>query len=180
MIDGTEYANKPARFNVRLPNFRATLSRKLVAWGLTLHKEGSVERFARDELERAGWFKPDGLYGDMMGRAVLNMMKLFSMEGHSGMSASLATGLFKKLARFEPLMPLTGENNEWTEVSEGRWQNKRCSRVFKDKDGRAYDIEGRVFREPSGACYTSGESRVYISFPYTPTTEYVDRAASHD
>jgi len=46
--------------------------------------------------------------------------------------------------------------------------------VFKDADGRAYDIDGRVFREPNGCCYTSSDSRVYITFPYRPKTEYVD------
>ena len=37
-----------------------------------------------------------------------------------------------------------------------------------------YDMDGRVFREPNGTCYTSRNSRVDITFPYTPTTEYVD------
>jgi len=46
--------------------------------------------------------------------------------------------------------------------------------VFKDETGEAYDINGKVFREPSGSCYTSFESRVPVTFPYTPTTEYVD------
>lgn len=53
-------------------------------------------------------------------------------------------------------------------------QNKRCSHVFKDKDGNAYDIDGKVFREPDGCCFTSKDSFVPVTFPYTPKTEYVD------
>lgn len=134
--------------------------------------------FAESELRRAGWFNKDGFYGDMMGHAVLNMIKQFADEGHSGMSAGLAISLFSRLAKFEPLTPLTGEDDEWNQIADGTWQNKRCSRVFKDAEGRAYDIEGRVFREPSGACYTSRDSRVYVAFPYEPKTEYVDVGAA--
>ena len=134
---------------------------------------GDMEAYAKSELERAGWFNPDGLYGDMMGHAVMKMISLFSEEGHSGMSASVAVGLFKTLASWEPLTPLTGDDDEWNEVGDGVFQNKRCSRVFKDGDGRAYDIQGKVFREPSGVSYTSRDSRVYVTFPYTLTTEFV-------
>lgn len=132
---------------------------------------------AKYELERAGWFDEDGMYGDMMGHAVLKMVELFSEEGHSGMSASIAISLFKKVASFEPLTPITGEDDEWIDhgegIAHGRYQNKRCSHVFKDADGFAYDIQGKVFVEPSGASYTNSESRTPVSFPYTPETEYV-------
>jgi hypothetical protein len=110
----------------------------------------------------------------MLGDAVIKMLEQFAEEGHSGMSASMAISLFERLARFEPLTPLTGDDDEWTEVVEGQWQNRRCPHVFKDADGRAYDSNGRVFREPDGICFTSRDSRVYIEFPYTPKVEYVD------
>jgi hypothetical protein len=116
----------------------------------------------------------DSDYGGMLGDAVIKMLEQFAEEGHSGMSASMAISLFERLARFEPLTPLTGDDDEWTEVVEGQWQNRRCSHVFKDADGRAYDSNGRVFREPDGICFTSRDSRVYIEFPYTPKVEYVD------
>lgn len=137
----------------------------------------NLEIFAETELRRAGWFDTDGMYGDMMGHAVMNMVKLFAEEGHSGMSAGIAIQLFQKVANFEPLMPLTGEDDEWEEVGPKVWQNKRCSTVFKEEDGRAYNIEGRIFRDPDGACFTNRDSRVYVTFPYTPTREYVDRPA---
>lgn len=133
----------------------------------------NLVEFAKSELERAGLFDKGSDYGGMLGDAVLKMIEQFAEEGHSGFSANMAIRAFEKLARFEPLTPLTGEDDEWSEVDGGLWQNRRCSRVFKDADG-VYDAGGKVFREPSGVCFTSRDSRVYITFPYTPHTEYVD------
>lgn len=164
----------------------------------------NLTTFAEKELRLAGWLDEDSMYDGMIGEAVLSMIRQFADEGHSGMSAGIAISVFSKLARFEPLTPLTGEDDEWTEVydsfkavaitepndeareiidainapkRERLWQNKRCSHVFKDENG-AYDSQGRVFREPSGACFTSRDSRVPITFPYTPTVEYVDHPAA--
>ena len=48
-----------------------------------------------------------------------------------------------------------------------------------DGTWRAYDISGRVFREPNGSCWTGSlnenmSSTVDVEFPYVPKTEYVD------
>lgn len=132
-----------------------------------------LEIFAKDELTRAGLFESDSDYGGMLGHAVMKLIKIFSDEGHSGLSASMAVNIFERVARFEPLTPLTGEDDEWMEVTDGTLQNKRCSHVFRE-NGKAYDIQGKVFRTPSGNCYTSFDSRTPVVFPYTPKIEYVD------
>jgi hypothetical protein len=136
---------------------------------------------ARAEFQAAKWMDAKGNYVDEMQAAicehVLELLRVFSDEGHSGTTAPYTVNMFKKLAMFEPLVPLTGEDWEWSECGNGVFQNKRCSRVFKQADrfnGQAYDIEGKVFREPSGACYTGADSCVLVTFPYTPKTEYVD------
>ena len=131
---------------------------------------------AMKELEIAGYFNEDGLFGDMLGHGALELVKVFSEQGHSGMSAGIMTALVEKLFDFKPLAPLTGEDDEWNELNDGdrvKYQNKRCSHVFKDDKGQAYDIQGKVFEEPDGYRYTSSESHVNIEFPYTPTTEIV-------
>ena len=129
---------------------------------------------------------------------VLKLLDVFSDEGHSGTTAPYTVGLFEKLAMFKPIVPLTGEDWEWMDCSEyssdgsGHYQNKRCSTVFKDKDG-VYDIDGKVFWEWAKrsldedeegypgervyrSYYTSRESRVPVTFPYTvpdkPIYEY--------
>jgi len=137
----------------------------------------NLKRYAMREFKAAGWLKNDGTYCDEMQQMVcehvLKLLEVFSDEGHSGSSAPYAVDLFKTLAMFEPLVPLSGEDDEWEKVGEGMYQNNRCSHVFKE-NGNAYDIEGRIFRESNGACYTNGKSRMPVTFPYTPKREYVD------
>jgi hypothetical protein len=147
----------------------------------------NIKQHAIAEFKAAGWLDDTGTYVDEMQGAlcehVLNLLQVFADEGHSGSTAPYTVNVFKKLAMFEPLVPLTGADWEWTEVGDGVFQNKRCSRVFKQADrfnGQAYDLDGRVFREPNGSCYTSGDSRVPITFPYTPKTEYVDVKGDSD
>lgn len=139
--------------------------------------------YANSELKLAGFFDEDSDYGGMLGESVVKMIEQFAEQGHSGASAGMAIRLFERLAQFEPLTPLTGEDSEWKEHNYGEgpiWQNNRCSRVFKESDGRAYDINGTIFREPNGMCYGNRDSRVYIEFPYTPKTEYVDEKEHAD
>ncbi len=110
---------------------------------------------------------------------ILQIVKVFSKQGHSGFSASYAISLIKKLLNYEPITPLTGKDDEWIKLdynNDTYYQNKRCSRVFKDKDGNAYDIEGKIFSDNKGKSWYvkgGGASRVYINFPYTPKTEKI-------
>jgi len=134
---------------------------------------GNLVTHAKFEMLKAGLYDDDSDYGGMLAGAVTELMEVFEKQGHSGMSAARTVQLFQKLAMFEPLCPLTGDDDEWLEVADGIFQNKRCSHVFKE-NGEAYDIEGRIFREPSGVTFTSGDSRVPVTFPYTPKTEFVD------
>lgn len=151
----------------------------------------NLENHALAEFRAAGWVDESGKFCDEMQKLmcdqVVELLKLFSSHGHSGSSAPYAISLFEKLAKFEPIVPLTGEDWEWSEVSDGTFQNKRCSHVFKQADrfdGQAYDIEAVIFWEwhtdsETGEKYkthfTSAESRQPIQFPYTPTREYRER-----
>jgi hypothetical protein len=153
----------------------------------------NYEKHAWIEFRAAGWTDENNKFNDEMQEAickhVLKLLEVFTDEGHSGSSAPYAIDLFKKLAMFEPVAPLTGEDWEWTDVSEygGRdngplFQNKRCGHVFKDNNG-AYDMDGIVFYdwyvneegEKRKSYFTSRESRVPVTFPYTPTREYRER-----
>lgn len=136
----------------------------------------SLTDFAYNELRHAGLFDEDSDYGGMIGDAVMELVQAFADQGHSGGSASIVLHCLSKLLAYEPLGPLTGEESEWIDISQEMgyplWQNRRCSRVFRDADS-AYDSGGKVFIDPDGYSYTSRESRVYVDFPYTPTQEYV-------
>lgn len=135
-------------------------------WQRAFPPKSNLIFHAEQELRAAGMFDEDSDYDGMAAHAVMELIQVFSRQGHSGFSANLVRGLFNKVAAYEPLCPLTGADDEWVECSTGMFQNKRCSHVFKE-NGQAYDIDGRIFREPSGSCYTNRESRVNVTFPYS-------------
>lgn len=109
-----------------------------------------------------------------MADSVVELIEAFARQGHSGFSAPYCIEMFKTLASWKPWGPLTGEDGEWVEVMDGLFQNRRCSHVFKEH-GVAYDSQGRIFEDPDGSRWTNGDSRVPITFPYTPTVEVVKR-----
>jgi hypothetical protein len=153
---------------------------------------------AKTELEIAGLFDKEGdFYKGMTGKAVMELIELFSKQGHSGMSAPLVANIFKKLANYEPLGAITGKDEEWGEVTHTNgkelYQNKRCSSMFKEgKDGKPYTIDAIVKRDQRGVTwsgyawlseedYKSGDrskmvgKKGYIKeFPFTPKTFYID------
>jgi hypothetical protein len=157
--------------------------------------------FAVEELKRCGYsFDDDGYPVDdpddsfdmnaEMCMCVLEVLEVFAKQGHSGMSASHAIGILEKVMKFEPLTPLTGDDDEWTHICDERtnneelWQNKRCSRVFKSNRDGVYDIDGKIFYDwytdpetgdRSKSYFTSGDSRVPVEFPYTPKSVYEER-----
>lgn len=130
-------------------------------------RNSNIVSYAESEIHRAGLADPDSDYGGMLADAALRSVRMFALEGHSGFSAGMANNIVSRLCAFKPLTPLTGEPDEWNEVEPGLLQNRRMSAVFKNDEG-AYWIEGRVFREPNGVCYTSRDSRVWVEFPWMP------------
>ena len=150
----------------------------------------SLVSYAASELDRIGMHEGDDING-VMRKHLIHMVEEFSKEGHSGFSANYALQCLTKLLNYKPLSPLTGDDDEWTDVSdlsgETMFQNKRYSAVFKNgKDGEAYNIGGKVFwswaiDQETGrefkSYYTSSNSRTLVEFPYTvpdePIYEYV-------
>lgn len=159
----------------------------------------NIEFHAKKEFRAAGWVDENGEFKDEMQEAVckhvMKLLQMFAEEGHSGFSAEYTLSIFDKLARFQPLVPLTGEDWEWEDVSEYSagdktvkvYQNKRCSHVFKQTDrfdGQAYDIDAVIFwdwytdpetGEKSKSYFTCSDSLKPITFPYTPKKEYQER-----
>lgn len=159
---------------------------------------GLIEH-AKTELQIAGLFDKEGdFYEGATGEAVMELIEVFSKQGHSGMSAPIVADLFNKLANYEPLLPITGKDEEWGDVSDfgdgvPYYQNKRCSALFKDgEDGKPYYIHAIVKRDQKGICwsgmawlseedYKSGDRSKMVgkggyvkSFPFTPKTFYID------
>ena len=140
-------------------------------WGIFNTTRGGIMSnlvdYAKDELKRIGMIDSGEPYDDLTAKAILDLIELFDSQGHSGFSAPYVINTFRRLAMFKPLSPLTGEDDEWNEMRDGSFQNKRYSAVFKNKkDGTAYNIEGKVFTDDGEIWYMSGDSRVNVTFPY--------------
>ena len=138
----------------------------------------NLVKHAKKEFEVLGW-PGDCDMQKMVCDNIIELLDVFSDQGHSGSSAPYVINLFTGLAKFNPISPLTGEDSEWNEVGDDTFQNNRDSEVFKNgKDGEAYWIHGKIFRDPDGCTFTSGDSRVPVTFPWTkPEPEIVDVAA---
>lgn len=110
------------------------------------------------ELRAAG-FKPDENckpdsdeeFGNMVYKDIMQLVSVFSSQGHSGMSAPIAADIFKRLIDGEVLAPLTFADSEWMQIedtSEYVFQNIRKTNVFKrGSNGRPYTISGRYFSD---------------------------------
>lgn len=144
------------------------IQRCKLAWRILCERDGNLARHTIAEFTAQGNFDAEGP-DNWIAHNVVDLVRVFSTQGHSGFSAPFAIHLFGKAAKFEPLGPLTGADSEWMEVGEGMFQNKRCGHVFKDgAHGAAYDIDAVVFEEPDGGRFTGYHSRRPIEFPYTP------------
>lgn len=147
---------------------------------------------ARLELERIKAFSEEGdFYGGLTGNSVMELIEVFSKQGHSGSSAPTVIKLFSKLASFEQLGALTGEDDEWVHLDYGDYvvcQNRRNSAVFKDLDGKVTFNSAIIKRTPgglfwSGPLYETREDAInnvnvihvkVKGFPFVPKTFYID------
>lgn len=131
---------------------------------------------AEKEFEFAGWKKKNDSMQNMVMDNIRELLTVFSKQGHSGSSAPYVINLFKELAGFKIITPLTGKDDEWIEISDGLFQNKRYGRVFKE-NGKAYFIDGKAFSDDGGKTFWVGkESRTPVKFPCNAKdlkTEYI-------
>jgi hypothetical protein len=129
---------------------------------------------------------------------ILALCEKFGLSGQSGGSApytaSAIVQSIKKLLLQKPIMPMTGIDEEWINVAHYGdkdekicvWQNRRCSNLFKNSEGKAWYLDAIVWKGD-----TKGESgndwdtfcgtvdgimswQFVKSFPFTPKTFYID------
>lgn len=119
---------------------------------------------------------------------VLELLEVFSKQGHSGFSAAYVINLFSKLAKHEPLTPIMCTDDEWSDIGEEMgtdiYQNNRCSAVFKNgKNGKPYYLDAIVWRNQKGVTFTgtvlnSKKEKIYshqtIRIPFNSKTFYID------
>jgi hypothetical protein len=117
----------------------------------------SLLQHAKSELRRAGLYDADADFDGDIAVQVENLVQTFVAYGHSGGSAHLTLAYFARVANHKPITPLTGEDDEWTDMEqyqpgEPLWQNKRDGRVFKNNE-QAWIIDDKGAPQ-------------YITFPY--------------
>lgn len=109
----------------------------------------ALMQHAESELRAAGLLDHDSDYYGAIGRAVLDLVEVFSSQGHSGASADMTIEILQALLRFRPLTPLTDNPDEWMEVTDGLWQSYRRSDAFSEDGGKTYylvDNKNEVFK----------------------------------
>lgn len=120
---------------------------------------------------------------------ILALVDKFGKSGQSGGSApftaSAISDVVKKLCLFTSIAPITGEDSEWSNVSEYaprdkiKSQNKRCGAIFKQADGVCTYVDAIRWiagnngycggaRLPDGSIVRS--MAIIKSFPFTPRT----------
>lgn len=124
---------------------------------LVLHAERELSLLGYPESPTSEAFDPEF----SMRKNLIDLITLFSEQGHSGFSASYLTAVLPKLMRYEPLTPITDDPAEWQDQSElsgePMWQNVRASESFSTDGGKTY--------------YTLSEKRrfwyrIYLRLPF--------------
>lgn len=106
----------------------------------------NLVKHAEKELKLAGLFDKDSDYDGMLGKAVLELVKVFAKQGHSGFSANWTLQVFNDVASYKPLTPIGKSKGEWMNVSDTAesemWQNTRRGTTFSRNGGKTwYDID---------------------------------------
>lgn len=112
---------------------------------------------------------------------ILDLIDLFAHQSQSGGTALYVINRFQRLAKWKPLTPLTGEDDEWVDIEnvfdKPMQQNRRYSGLFREKgdNSTAHDVNALVFSDNGGITWFSSsidkDFKEPIVFPYMPPTE---------
>ena len=101
-------------------------------------------RLPREKIKFHGNTEEERKMQKLVNDNVLAIVEKFCEMGHSGFTAGYEINLIIRALRQQPLTKLTLEDNEFIEVADGVFQNKRDGRVFKQKDrfdGKPYNVD---------------------------------------
>jgi len=115
-------------------------------------------------------------------KEILALVDAFARSGQSGASApftaSAIARAIKHLCLLEPIMPITGKDDEWIKISDDKYQNNRLSSLFR-KGKKSYYLNAIVWQTQRGTTW-SGQAnlngkaysgRQYVKkFPFIPKT----------
>ena len=120
----------------------------------------NMMKWAENELRLAGYPGDEDGPNKWIYEGTLDLLKVFTEQGHSGMSAPYAISLFKRLANWEPISPLTGEmmNGGKLAMVSRTAALLMCSKMRTDPTGWAVSFFGNgapIRKLASGSSRTS-------------------------
>lgn len=137
----------------------------------------TVKDFVKRELDILGLTEQSDEKVNFVRDRFLTIVDDLEAEDISREEADFIVSSLYRAIKFNPFSPLTGDDDEWIalegdEKDEGEdviYQNIRCPKIFKEADGKSYNIEGIIFYEDGedGRNYfTDYYSWVEVEFPY--------------
>ena len=130
------------------------------------------------ELELLDQLKERPLILDFK-RPMLNLIDSFGNKKNASVThAKVLTDVIFKLLTQEPLLEVTGEDDEWFELK-GFYQSKRSNQLRKEKkDSDAYYQDAIFFINEKGDSFrgvvNGVSSSQKVTFPFIPKTFYVE------
>ncbi len=73
--------------------------KKTIKEEIVVDKKSPLQRYAYEWLNSRRLFDDDVDYGGLLGKAVFELIKLFSYQGHSGFSAGLTKVIFNQILK---------------------------------------------------------------------------------
>jgi hypothetical protein len=141
-----------------------------------------IQTYAKRELDLLLKNNPDTIIKPFIPEILSFFKKVKDPDQSGGSPLRIATEISRiveKLCYFEPLTPLTGNDDEWIEKADepGCYQNNRNLAVFK-KNGKAYYSRAIIWASPVTGFFDTVEgissTQVIKSFPFTPKTFVID------
>ena len=139
--------------------------------------------YAYSQLDKAGLFDLDSDYEGMIGKVVMELIELFSNQGHSGFSASWVTDIFNKLSRFKPIVPIDNpmmleeyrDCSEYMDISKGQFlQSTILSNMFSEDKGKSwYILLPKYNKDKDGNSFCTYYRKYIEKFPFK-YEEYYD------
>ena len=128
--------------------------------------------YAEHELKCAGLFDEDSDYDGMLGPAILNVVKAFADEGHSGCSASISIFALSRLLRFKPLALIkqpTPSDYIDIDLNGCILQHNRDAELFSNNRGKTWYALDESYRKVWWKPWTwVRNGRRKVRFPYMP------------
>lgn len=146
---------KKSKRYVKKMEKRSLINKKALSYIIS---HSNICQHAIKELKLAGYGKGEGGPNDWMYQQVLEAVAVFTSHGNSGSSAPFEVQLVQKLCSWNVISPLRFTDDEWYRINEdGTCQNIRKSSIFKQSDGRIYNIDAFTKRAVRRYSYTTKE-----------------------